>query len=285
MRLLNQFNDYCHKCYNQKEKITSVKLKPGNPMPLFKSSKFSSRLVQPAIEDNDPSLLARAFRRRVLGGPEVDPALLYLGTNETARVPVAVYNAKRPNTARFLRKIGLTIVAPLLAIFIVGVIIMTTLTPAKVSQPIASESVVLADVPVPANVRPIPRAKTFTQQQFITVYLNQLLPNYSSEFKGAASYMTSRPFDEVNNFYITKLLQTKSLLWQTYGKPTTYNLSYTSLYLRALSSQVSGSVEALVVQLEPVDSVILKTDPTFYDSQAKPGETVIILSKAWLVPR
>jgi hypothetical protein len=254
-------------------------------MPLFKSSKFPSRLVQPEIEDTDSSLLARAFRRRVLSGPEADPALLYLETSQTARLPVAVYSAKGPSTARLLRKIGLTIVAPLLALIIVGVIIMTTLTPEKVSQPIASESVVLNDVPVPANVRPIQRAKTYTQQQFITVYLNQILPNYSSEFKGAASYLTSRPFDEVNNFYITRLLQTKALLWQTYGKPTTYNLSYTTLYLRALRSQVPGSVEALVVQLEPVDSVILKTDPTFYDKLAKPGETVIILSKAWLVPR
>lgn len=255
-------------------------------MPVFRPSKFPPRLVQPEIEDNDSSLLARAFRSRILGGLEVDPALLYPGNPKSGKVPVAIYNHNTTSTGRFIRKIGLTLVAPLLAVIIIGVIILTTVNQDKASSPpIQTESVVLSDVPVPAGVRPIQRAKTYTQQQFIDVYLNQVLPNYSDEYKGAASYITSRSFDEANNFYITRLLQTKSLQWQAYGKPTTYNLSYTTLYLRALSSQVPGSVEALVVQLEPVDSVILKKDPTYYDAQAKLGETVIILSKAWLVPR
>jgi hypothetical protein len=254
-------------------------------MPGFKNSKLSSRLVQPEIENNDSSLLARAFRSRMLGGPGPDPALLYPNTTGAAKVPVAVYKDNSVGFKVLLRKFALTVLAPLLAIIIIGVIVISTFTENKVSVPIESESVVLSDVPVPAGVRPIERAKIYTQQQFIGVYLNQVLPNYTSEYKGAASYMTSKSFDELNAFYTSRLLQTKSLRWQSFGKPTTYNLTYTSLYLRALVSQVPGSIEALVVQLEPVNATILKKDPAYYDRQTKLGETVIILSKAWLVPR
>ncbi|MDB5079051.1 MAG: hypothetical protein JWP00_975 [Chloroflexi bacterium] len=254
-------------------------------MPVFKPSKFRTRLTQPAIEDNDSSLLARAFRTRLLGGSEADPALFYPAGPGAKKVPVAVYQDRTASTRTLLRKISLTIGAPLLAIIIVGLIVFSTFAPDKVSLPVQSESVIFGDVPVPANVRPIQRAKLNAQQQFVDVYLNQVLPHYSEDFKGAASYISSKSLDELKSWYSTRLLDTKSLRWQVYGKPTTYNTTYTSLYLRALTSQVPGSVEALVVQLEPVSSLVLKKDPTSYDEQAKLGETVIILSRAWLAPR
>ncbi len=254
-------------------------------MPVFNFPKISSRLVQPRIENNDSSLLSRAFRTRVLGNPEADPALFYQASTKSDKIPVAIYKVKDGGLKVFLRKFALTILAPLIALIIVGIILLNVLNQPKVTVLIERESVVLGDVPVPASVRPVGRANIFTQQQFIGVYLTQTLPNYSNEFKNAASYISSKSLDEVNAFYNTRLLQTKSLLWQTYGNQAKYNLSVTTLYLRTLASQIPGSVEGLVVQLEQVDPIILKRDPTYYDRQTKLGETVIILSKAWLVPR
>ena len=249
----------------------------------FKITKLGSRLVQPKIEEGETSLLARAFRTRLLDGSAADPALLY--PQRPGNVRVAVYNDKSVKLRTFIRRVTLAFIAPLIALLIIGFIVFSTINQPKPSLPIATESVVLSDVPVPAGVRPIQRATIFSPKQFIDVYLNQTLPKYSDQFKSAASYIGPKSQDELNAFYKTRLLQTKSLGWQAYGKPTSYNITFTSLYVRALNSQVPGSIEALVVQFEPVKAEVLKQDPTYYDSQTKLGETVLILSKAWLVPR
>lgn len=253
-------------------------------MPDLKLPKFTRRLVQPDIDDNDSSLLAKAFRSRVLSGFEADPALLYPAASAPRRVRVAVYNDKGGPLV-LLRKFAFTIVAPLIALLIVAVILLNTLVQPKVSVPIQNESVALSDVPVPAGVRAIGRAKLYTVPQFTDVYLNQALPNYTNEYKGGASYISPQSPDDLKAYYSTKLLQNKALRWQTFGKSVTFNLTYTTLYLRALPSQVAGTVEGLIVQIEPVDATLLKKDPTAYDAQAKLGETVIILTKSWLVPR
>ncbi|MBN9388550.1 MAG: hypothetical protein J0I20_10900 [Chloroflexi bacterium] len=252
-------------------------------MPDFKIAKLGSRLVQPAIEDGDTSLLAKAFRTRLLDEAASDPALL--NPLPQARVRVAFYEDPGVKLRTILRKIALTVIAPLIALFIIGFIVLSTINQPKPVVPIATESVVLSDVPVPAGVRPIQRATLYSPKQFIDVYLNQVLPSYTDDFKAAATYIGPKTQDELKDFYNTRLLQNKALGWQVYGKPTTYNISYTSLYVRALPSQVSGTIEALVVQFEPVDLNILRSDPLYYDSQTKPGEIAIILSKAWLVPR
>ncbi len=252
-------------------------------MPDLKITKLGSRLVQPRIDEGESSLLARAFRTRLLEDAAPDPALLY--PKKPGKVRVAVFNDTSEKFRTVIRRIALTVIAPVVALLIIGFIVLSTINQPKLSLPIETESVVLGDVPVPAGVRPIERATLYSPSQFIDVYLNQVLPNYSDQFKSAASYIGPNSQDELNAFYNTRLLQTKSLRWQTYGKPATYNITFTSLYVRALSSQVPGSIEALVVQFEPVSVGILKQDPAYYDKQAKLGETVIILSKAWLTPR
>jgi hypothetical protein len=254
-------------------------------MPDFKIAKLGSRLVQPAIEDGatSTSLLAKAFKSRLLDESAADPALLY--PQRPTRVRVAFYDDPGVKLRTALRKIALTVVAPLIALLIIGFIVLSTINQPRPVVPIATESVVLGDVPVPAGVRPIERATLYSPRQFIDVYLNRVLPTYTDDFKSAATYIGPKTQDELKDFYNSRLLQNKALGWQVYGKPATYNISYTSLYVRALPSQVSGTVEALVVQFEPVDLTILRSDPQYYDNQTKPGETAIILSKAWLVPR
>ena len=252
-------------------------------MPDFKLAKLGSRLVQPGIDDGEPSLLAKAFRDRLLEETAADPALLYPARPD--RVRVAVYNDTSIRVKTLLRRTALTVIAPLIALLIVGFIVLTTINQPQPSLPIETESVALVDVPVPAGVRPIQRATLYSPKSFIDVYLNRTLPNYSNQFKSAASYIGSMPQADLINFYSTRLLQNKALGWQTYGKPATYNITFTSLYVRSLASQVPGSIEALVVQFEPVEANILKQDPAYYDKQAKLGDTVIILSKAWLTPR
>lgn len=252
-------------------------------MPNSKITKFGSRLVQPTPEDSDSSLLARAFRSRLLDDSAVDPALFH--PQRSSRVRVATYDDPGVNLRATFRKIALAVIAPLIALCLIGFIVLSTINQPRPSVPIQTESVVLGDVPVPAGVRPIERATLYSPKQFIDVYLNRVLPNYSDQFKSAATYIGPKTLDELKEFYNTRLLQNKALAWQPYGKPATYNITYTSLYVRALASQVPGSIEALVVQFEPVDLNILKSDPNYYDKQTKPGETAIILSKAWLIPR
>ena len=252
-------------------------------MPGFKIGKIGSRMVQTSIDEGEPSLLARAFRTRLMEESSADPALLY--PQRPGKVRVAVYNDTSEKFRTLFRRIALTVIAPIIALLLIGFIVLSTINQPRPSLHIQTESVALGDVPVPAGVRPIERATLYSPRPFIDVYLNRILPNYSDQFKSAASYIGPMSQDELSAFYSSRLLQTKSLGWQTYGKPTTYNITFTSLYVRALSSQVPGSVEALVVQFEPVNTDILKQDPAYYDKQTKPGETVIILSKAWLTPR
>lgn len=252
-------------------------------MPEFNIAKLGSRLVQPGIDDTEPSLLARAFRDRLLQDGAADPALL--ASTRPHKVRVAVYNDTTLKIRTLLRRLALTVVAPLVALLIIGLIVFSTFNQPKASLPIATESVALGDVPVPAGVRPIQRATLYSPRQFVDVYLNRVLPTYTDQFKSAASYIGSMSQDELNNFYTSRLLQNKALAWQSYGKSATYNITFTSLYVRALSSQVPGSVEALLVQFEPVNAEILRQDPAAYDKEAKLGETVLILSKAWLIPR
>lgn len=252
-------------------------------MPDFNLARIGSRLVQPKLEDADTSLLAKAFRTRLLDESAADPALL--NPQRANRVRVAVFDDPGARVRTFFRKFALTVIAPLVALLIIGFIVLSTLNQPKPVVPIATETVVLSDVPVPVGVRPIERATLYSPKQFVDVYLNQVLPSYSDDFKSAATYIGPKTQDELKDFYNNRLLQNKSLGWQVYGKPTTYNITYTSLYVRALPSQVSGTIEALIVQFEPVDLNILRSDPAYYDKQTKPGEVAIILSKAWLVPR
>src|SRR5689334_14300224 len=129
------------------ESSASIKLL-GNDMPVLKLPKFTRRLVQPDIDDNESSLLARAFRSRVLGGLETDPAMLYPAVTAPRKVRVATYSDKGGPLV-LLRKFAFTVIAPLIALVIVAVILLNTFVQPKSAVPIQSESVALNDVPVP----------------------------------------------------------------------------------------------------------------------------------------
>src|SRR4051812_7233510 len=116
-------------------------------MPVLKLPKFTRRLAQADIDDNESSLLAKAFRSRVLGGLETDPALLYPVAAAPRQVRVAVYRDKG-GLLLLARKLAFTVIAPLIALLIVAVILLNTVGgQQKAAVPIQNESVALTDVP------------------------------------------------------------------------------------------------------------------------------------------
>jgi hypothetical protein len=246
-------------------------------------TKIRNRIKQSEIEEDPQSLSARAFRRRVLEEEEVLGSLATETTSQGFRV--AIYQDKGRRWRRSLLRFGLVFVGPLLAIGLIGLIVLNVVNENKVAVTVETESTTLDDIPVPPGVRAIGRARNLDQSISADIYFRQVLPNYRQNFKGAATYITSKSQDEIKKFYDSKLVEPKPPPWQSYGKPIVTTELYRTLYMRALPNGPPNSIEALVLQIEPVNKDILKKDPDYYDAQAKIGENVIVLWKSWLVPR
>ncbi len=247
-------------------------------------SKFRKKLRQSEIEDDPQSLTAKAFRRRILDEETDNP----LTTGTATQAPkIAVYRDKTAPLRRNLIRIGLIFIAPIVAIGIILLIVFGAIqdNANKVVPVVETESIALQVIPVPGGVRPISRALNLNQKRSAEIYFDRTLPQYLNDFKGAATYISGKSKEEIKKFYDSKLVEPKPPPWQTFGNPLTSGSFYTVLYLRALTNGPPGSIEALVLQIEPVSRDILKKDPEYYDLQAKEGENVIILWKSWLVPR
>ncbi|HEX2916405.1 MAG TPA: hypothetical protein VH186_36930 [Chloroflexia bacterium] len=244
------------------------------------TTKIKDRLTQKEIEEDPDSLSARAFRRRVLNEDEITAnlgsSLYYKGKPS----PVAVYRDNGRPVIRILLRMLLVIIAPVLALGLITFVVVNTVSQNRVTQPVETESVVYDNIPVPAGVRPISRARTIGQTKFIESYIAKFLPNYVLNIKGAASYISDKSQDELLAFYKGKLVDPRPPPWQIYGTPGKAGDFYAVLYLRSLDG--SRTLEGIVLQLQRVDGEVLKNDPEYYDRQAKPGEMVLILTKVFL---
>lgn len=248
-------------------------------------SNLQKRLKQRDVEEGPTSLSAKAFRKRVLEDDEVTPALSHnsssLASHSGPRV--AVYHDKSVRLRRSLLRISLVFIAPLLVFMIVGAIVFSTLSREQPTVPIAAESQVLSGIPIPAGVRPIARATLIDQLSSARNLFDSVLPQYNFEFKGAVSYLTPASIEDLYKYYNSKFVDPRPPPWQIFRSPTYYGDFYTAVYLRSLNNQ--GALEALVLRLDTVSPIILKSDPEFYDRQAKAGETAMVLWKVWLSPK
>lgn len=249
------------------------------------ASKIRNRIKQSDIEEDPQSLSAKAFRRRLLeeDGEAIQPTLTSFAPN--GEVKVAVYRDKSSRFRRSLIRFALVIIAPLLAL---GLIIFLVLNIINENRPVVvveTESVTLDNIPVPGGVQAIARAKNLNQSTSAEIYFRKVLPTFSQNFKGAATYLTDKSQDVIKKFYDSKFVEPKPPPWQIYGNPVNVSGFYTVLYLRSLPNGPPGSIEAVVVQIEPVKKDILVKDPEYYGPQAKEGQNVILLWKSWLAPK
>jgi hypothetical protein len=247
------------------------------------ASKIRNRIKQSDIEEDPQSLSAKAFRRRLLEEDETaDPLALPVSSS---KVKVAVYRDRSSRLRRSLIRFGLVVVAPLLALGLIFFLVFNIINDNRPVVVVETESVALDNIPVPGGVQAIARAKNLNQQTSANIYFGKVLPTYNQNFKGAATYLTSKSRDDIKKFYDSKLVEPKPPPWQTYGNPTTIADFYTVLYLRSLPNGPPGSIEALVLQIEPVRKDIMQRDPDYYGPQAKEGQNVIVLWKTWLAPK
>ncbi len=244
------------------------------------ASKLRNRIRQTEVEEDPQSLSVRAFRRRVLDEEsEINP----LATGQVGpELKVAVYRDRGAQLRRGLLRFLLVIVAPLAALALILLIVLNIVNDNKVAPIVETESVVMANIPVPGGVRPISRARNLNQKTSAQIYYNSVLSGYNLDFKGAATYITAKSKDEIKQFYDSKLVDPKPPPWQIYGKPGNILNVFSILYLRALPNGPPNSLEGLAVQIEPVDQEILRKDPEYYDTKAQVGENVITLWKGWL---
>ena len=243
-------------------------------------SRFSKRLKQQDIEEQtEPdSLSARAFRHRLLDEEINEP--IPGNTTAPSQPRVAVYRPVANPLPRRLLRFGLVVVAPLLAIALILWITFTTIAQNQTTEAVKVESVFDSNVPVPAGVRSIPRAANYSQAKLAVEIYKRYLPTYAPVIRSVATYISPLSLDELNQYYKSRLVDPKPPPWQLYGKPATLGDQYTTFYIRSLNGQ--QSLEGLLVQLENIRQDTLRQDPSYYDKQAKPGETVITLSKAVL---
>ncbi len=245
------------------------------------TSRLTNRIRQDEIEEDPTSLSARAFRQRLLGDePPAEVLSGYGGAG--SKTKVAVYQPKPNRFSRRLLRIGLTVVAPLVALALILWVTFSIVSQNQVAAPVQVETTFDSNVPVPAGVRVINRATSpvYNQKATSTEFFSRLLPLYTTNLRGVVSYISPQSVQDLNDFYNRKLVGPKPPPWQVYGKPTTYGDFYTTFYIRSLSG--TSTLEGVLVQLQPVNGDTLKQDPSYYDRQAKLGETVIILSKAVL---
>lgn len=251
------------------------------------ASKMLKRIKQDEISSDNPnSLSAKAFRRRILDEGTVEPTLASGGllSRPLDHAPVAVYEETSNPLLRTLLRVTLVFLLPVLGLILIGVVVFGVIQDSiNSSKPTVADTVVLNNVPIPAGSRTINRGK-LAQYSIAEATLNRVLPNYNIlKHVDMAAYISPKSIKELLVYYDDKLLKSKA--WQSYGSMGNGGEITFRLYLTGVSTSIPNSLEALVVSLERVDAGILKQDPLYYDRQATPNETVLIITKSWVAPR
>jgi hypothetical protein len=248
------------------------------------ASNFFRRIRQTEVEEiGADGLYSQAFRNRVLGNGLETPLSTTSKPSTSRRV--ATYDDAGGGFLRKLLRVVLLFVLPVLAIALIVWIVIGVLSQNTVSPPLEAESQILDNIPVPAGARPIPRAAKFSQLQIAEAYYTNSFPAYwLIEHKGAASYVTPKPRPELLTYYKTKLVDSKQ--WQQFGNFPDGGEKTVRLYIKQLRyGNVANALEVVMITLESVNPEILKRDPDYYDRQAKPSDSVIVVTKSWLRPR
>ena len=261
-----------------------------------------NRFKQQDIEEDPDSLSARAFRQRLLGdevSSPVPPVPLPLAPSPTK---VAVYRPPARRLLRAVTKVLLVVVAPLLALFLIGWLTFSIVSQNQTTAaPVQAESVFDGNIPIPANVRVIPRATNplYDMRGLSRDIFKGFLPSYGNvTVTKVGSYIsphdppptvlsdtpTSSKFkspaiQDLDNYYHSRLTA-KGSPWQVYGTPGLVGSLYTTFYVRSVNGQqVLGG---LLVQFQTVDATILRQSGDYYDKETKIGDIVILLSAAQL---
>jgi hypothetical protein len=248
------------------------------------ASGLFQRFRQSDVEETgSESLYGKAFRQRLLDSETEAPIVSGLPRNAPRRI--ANYDDDGGGFLRKLLRVALVFVLPALAIGLIVWIVMGVLSQNAVSPPLEVESQVFDNIPVPAGARPIPRAAKYSQLQIAESYYGSNFPAYTLiEHKGAASYITAKPRPELLTYYKTKLVDSK--LWQQFGNFPDGGEKTIRFHIKQLRyGNVANALEVVMITLENVSGEILKRDPDYYDRQAKPGDSVIVITKSWLRPR
>jgi hypothetical protein len=248
------------------------------------ASGLFQRIRQSDVEESpSESLYGKAFRQRLLSSEIETPLSAGVPRNNARRV--ASYDDAGGGLLRKLLRVALVFILPALAIGLIVWIVMGVLSQNVVSQPLEVETQVFDNIAVPAGARPIPRAAKFSQLQIAEAYYGNNFPAYQLiEHKGAASYITAKPRPELLTYYKTKLVDSKQ--WQQFGNFPDGGEKTIRLYIKQLRyGNVANALEVVIITLESVSPEILKRDPEYYDRQAKPGDSVIVIVKSWLRPR
>ncbi|WP_342397416.1 hypothetical protein [Candidatus Chlorohelix sp.] len=223
---------------------------------------------------------------------------------------MAVYkNPEERGTRRILRY-GLFIFAP--TFFIASIVLVIYLTFVSASGEVkpgtATESITMADVPLPIGIREITKTPDSIQSSLANNIISIAMPNYRVVSNQTEIYVIKQSAEELNNYYSKKLVP---LQWKQFNQkkleidygatsyvtpsgknpaptvdPRTKRNSTFIIYYYTRSTKDPRVYDGLFLRYEQLlNETQLKKRTDLVNRKAEVGDTLIYLSKLQIVQR